>query len=109
MRHEPTASEAKFFEAIRGGKLGVSFRRQVPLAGRFIADFYAAEVRLVVEVDGGYHARRSDADARRDRALARLGYHVLRLGDELVVRDLPAAVARLRATLEALRSPPVPA
>ncbi len=81
MRHEPTASEAKLFEAIRSGKLGVSFRRQVPLAGRFIADFYAAEVRLVVEVDGGYHARRSDADARRDRALEKLGYRVLRLGE----------------------------
>ena len=103
MRHEPTASEAKLFEAIRSEKLGVSFRRQVPLAGRFIADFYAAEVRLVVEVDGGYHALRSDADARRDRVFAKLGYNVLRLGDELVMRDLPAAVERIRATIAALR------
>ena len=73
MRHAPTASEAKLFEALRGGRLGVSFRRQVPLAGRFIADLYAAEVKLVVEVDGGYHAQRERADARGDRALARSG------------------------------------
>ncbi len=104
MRQEPTASEAKLFEAIRGGKLGVSFRRQVPLGGRFIADFYAAEVRLVIEVDGGYHTRRSAADARRDCALAKLGYNVLRISDELAMRDLPAAVERLRAELQALRS-----
>jgi very-short-patch-repair endonuclease len=76
----------------------------VPLAGRFIADFYAAEVRLVVEVDGGYHARRSDADARRDRALEKLGYRVLRLGDEFVMRDLAAAVEQVRDEIEALRS-----
>ncbi len=76
----------------------------MPLAGRFIADFYAAEVRLVVEVDGGYHARRSDADARRDRALEKLGYRVLRLGDEFVMRDLAAAVEQVRDEIEALRS-----
>jgi very-short-patch-repair endonuclease len=52
--------------------------------------------RLVVEVDGDYHARRQQADARRDRALARAGYRVLRLEAELVMHDLPAAVARIR-------------
>ena len=103
MRLAPTSSEARLFEAVRGGRLGVSFRRQVPLAGRFIADLYASEVRLVVEVDGLYHARRGDADARRDRALARIGCHVLRLDAELVMRDLPAAVERIRGEIQRLR------
>jgi very-short-patch-repair endonuclease len=71
MRHAPTTSEERLFEAIRGRRLGVSFRRQVPLVGRFIADLYASEVKLVVEVDGLCHARTKEADARRDRALAR--------------------------------------
>jgi very-short-patch-repair endonuclease len=104
MRRAPTASEARLFEAIRGRRLGVSFRRQVPLAGRFIADLYASEVRLVVEVDGRYHAERAEADARRDRALARLGCTVLRLEDALVMSDLPAAVGRVRAEIERLRA-----
>jgi very-short-patch-repair endonuclease len=103
MRRAPTASEARLFEAIRGRRLGVSFRRQVPLAGRFIADLYASEVRLVVEVDGLYHERREAADARRDRALVRLGCTVLRLEDALVMNDLPAAVERVRAEIERLR------
>jgi very-short-patch-repair endonuclease len=103
MRHAPTLSEAKLFEAVRGGRLGVSFRRQVPLAGRFIADLYASEVRLVVEVDGRYHAERARADARRDRAFGRLGIHVLRLDAELVMRDLDAAVEHIRAEVELLR------
>jgi very-short-patch-repair endonuclease len=104
MRRAPTASEARLFEAVRGGKLGASFRRQVPLVGRFVADMYAPEVRLVVEVDGAYHSRRADDDARRDRALERAGYHVLRIDDALVMRDLPAAVERVREQIAELRS-----
>jgi len=102
MRHSPTSSEARLFEAVRGRRLGVAFRRQVPLLGRFIVDLLAPEVRLVVEIDGGYHAERHAADARRDRALERAGYRVLRLEAELVMRDLPEAVARVRGEIERL-------
>jgi very-short-patch-repair endonuclease len=69
------------------------------LLGRCIADFFAPEARLVVEVDGGYHTRRERADARRDAKLRRAGYRVLRLEAELVMRDLPAALGRIREAL----------
>src|SRR6187549_2727373 len=72
---------------------------QVPLLG-FIANFYASSVRLIVEVDGGYHARRVSADARRDRKLARAGYRVVRVQAELVMRDLPAAVRAVQRALD---------
>jgi very-short-patch-repair endonuclease len=71
----------------------------VPLLGRHIVDFYASSVRLVVEVDGGYHTERSGADARRDRALERAGYRVLRLSEELVTRELEVALGRVRAAV----------
>ena len=103
MRHAPTASEARLFEAIRGGRLGVTFRRQVPVLGRFIGDLLASEVKLIVEIDGGYHAERAAADARRDRALVEAGYRVVRLEEELVMRDVEAAVARVAAEIEELR------
>ena len=103
MRHEPTASEALLFEAVRGGQLGVAFRRQVPVVGRYIVDLLAAELRLVVEIDGAYHGERLEADARRDRALARAGYTVLRLDAELVMRDAVAAIAQIRARIAELR------
>jgi very-short-patch-repair endonuclease len=99
MRHAPTSSEALFFEALRGAQLGVAFRRQVPLLGRFIVDLLAPQVRLVVEIDGGYHAMRRRADARRDRALADAGYRVLRLPVQMVMRDRDAAVALVRAEI----------
>jgi very-short-patch-repair endonuclease len=87
------------FEAVRGGRLGVSFRRQVPLLGRFIADLFAAEVLLVVEVDGGYHGERHRPDEQRDRALARAGYRVLRLEAEMVTNDLEGAVVLVEAEI----------
>src|SRR5216117_417797 len=69
MRHSGTHSEALLFRAIAGRKLGVLFRRQVPLlGGRYIADLYAAEVRLIVEVDWQWHRGRGAADERRGRA-----------------------------------------
>ncbi len=98
-KRAPTRSEARLWAALSGRKLGVAFRRQVPIAKRYIADFLAPAVKLVVEVDGEYHTRQGRADARRDAALCALGYRVLRIEAELVMRDLPAAVALIRVAL----------
>ena len=100
MRAALTASEQLLWSHIRGRRLRVVFRRQVPLLGRFIADFLAPAERLVVEVDGAYHAERARADARRDAALARAGYRVFRVEAELVSRDTEAVLARIRAAFE---------
>jgi very-short-patch-repair endonuclease len=99
MRHQPTPSEAKLWAAISAGQLGISFKRQVPI-GQHIVDVLAPAVKLVIEVDGSSHARRCGADARKDRALTRLGYKVLRLQAELVVTRLPVAVVAIRAALD---------
>jgi very-short-patch-repair endonuclease len=99
MRQVPTESEAALWHLLSGRKLGAAFRRQVPLAGRFIADFLAPSARLVVEVDGGCHRGRAQRDARRDRVLARLGYRVLRLEASLVLREPELARARILAAL----------
>lgn len=98
-RRSPTASEARLWQALRRAALGVAFKRQVPLAGRYIVDFLAPQARLVVEVDGSSHATRQLADERRDRQLGRRGYRVLRLPAALVMRDLAAAVQRIAAAL----------
>ena len=60
MRFNQSPSEQRLWRAIRGRRLGVQFRRQVPL-GRFIVDFFAPEVGVAVEVSSrpgsGRHAR----------------------------------------------------
>jgi len=99
MLHAPTSSEVALWLALRGGALGVAFKRQVPLGERYIADFFAPSVGLVVEVDGGVHRASQAADSRRDERLRRLGYRVVRVGAELVLRDPERALEVIRAAL----------
>jgi very-short-patch-repair endonuclease len=48
-------AERRLWSALRNGRLaGLKFRRQQPI-GRYIADFFCAHARLVVEVDGHQH------------------------------------------------------
>lgn len=93
MLHAPTASEEALWQALRGGALGVAFKRQVPLGDRYIADFYAPSVRLVVEVDGGVHCGSRVADRRRDEWLRRRGYRVVRVSAAHVLSEVAHAVA----------------
>ncbi len=76
--------------------------RQVTLLGRYIVDLLVPELRLVIEVDGLYHERRRAADARRDRALERAGYQVLRIEADVVMGDLDAAVRLIRGEIDRL-------
>jgi very-short-patch-repair endonuclease len=95
MRHNGTETERALWFHLSANKLGVSFKRQV-VVDRFVVDYLASSVRLVVEVDGAYHSRRAAADARRTRVLERLGYRVLRLDAEMVRGNVLQAVACVR-------------
>jgi very-short-patch-repair endonuclease len=101
MRRHPTPTEQALWLHLSAGKLGVAFKRQVPLAGSFIVDFFAPSRGLIVEVEGLVHSRRKASDERRTRKLERLGYRVLRIEASLVEEDVLAAVALVRAALEA--------
>jgi len=99
MRHAPTLSEQLLWSAIRGQRLGVSFRRQ-QVIDQFIVDFLAQEIALVVEVDGdAYHATRIRADAARERKLVRAGYTVLLIPASVVERDFELAVQLVREAI----------
>ncbi|MFZ5892412.1 MAG: endonuclease domain-containing protein [Myxococcota bacterium] len=79
-------------------RCGVSFRRQVVIGER-IVDFLAPSCRLVVEVDGAYHAASPRADARGQCELERLGYRVIRFTNERVLRELESVLAEIRRAL----------
>ena len=98
-RSSPSISEARLWQSLSGSQLGVGFRRQVVI-GRYVADFVAPSVSLIVEVDGGYHARRVGADARRDRDLQRLGYRVLRVSDTAVMQQHDTVLQLIRVALQ---------
>jgi very-short-patch-repair endonuclease len=54
MRAEMTPGERHFWYRCLQ-RLPYKFRRQRPF-GRFIADFYCPELKLVIEIDGDSHA-----------------------------------------------------
>lgn len=96
-RKAPTASEDRLWQALRRKQLdGRKFRRQQPI-GRFITDFFCAEERLIVEVDGSVHALQRAADAERQRMLEAAGYRVIRVSAEDVETNLVIALARIQA------------
>jgi very-short-patch-repair endonuclease len=72
MRQHQTFTEQRLWAELRGGRFGVTFRRQVVI-GRFIADFACSAARLVVEVDGGIHLNRARLDSHRDELFRREG------------------------------------
>jgi adenine-specific DNA-methyltransferase len=89
LRHDDTEAEARLWESLRDRRLGGwKWRRQVP-RGPFIVDFYCAEAKLVVELDGGQHADQVEYDERRTAYLASTGLRVLRFwnSDVLTNRD----------------------
>jgi very-short-patch-repair endonuclease len=65
----------------------------------FVAANKNSNIGLIVEVDGAIHTRKLGADARRDLKLRRAGFRVVRVSAELVLSDLCAAVAIIRAAL----------
>ena len=87
MRHEPTDAERKFWFAVRAHRFsGYKFKRQYPI-GPYIADFVCLERRLVIELDGGQHAQRSDYDAERTAYLQTRGFCVLRYWNDEFLRN----------------------
>ena len=101
MRCNPTTSEQLLWYHLRGRQLhAVQFRRQVVIDS-YIVDFCASSLKLIVEVDGGYHASVVRLDAKREAKLTRRGYHILRVSHELVISHTPAAVSVVRASVEA--------
>ena len=89
MRRNPTAAERHAWALLRNrGILGLKFRRQHVLRG-FIVDFYCAQLRLVLELDGPAHRGldQSEYDDARSQRLRAGGYRILRLRNEQVTRQ----------------------
>jgi 5-methyltetrahydrofolate--homocysteine methyltransferase len=99
MRRAPTRAEEVLWQAVRHKAIdGFKFRRQ-HVIGRFIADFYCAEGRVVIEVDGEIHDHQRQDDADRDDYLRSAGLTVLRFTNDTVLTQLPEVIAAIRQAL----------
>ncbi len=102
MRRALTPPEARLWVCLRRRALaGLKFRRQHPV-GPYVLDFYCAEAKLVVEVDGESHAHpdRIEHDHRRTAWLQRKGLAVVRIPAEEVRINLDGVLASICALAE---------
>ncbi len=101
LRRDSTDAEQLLWSIVRGRQLaGAKFRRRHQF-GPFILDFYCAEHRLAIEVDGGQHTTEvgEERDATRSGYLERHGVRVLRFDNLQVLAELEGVAC---AILEAL-------
>ncbi len=98
LRRDQTNAEKIFWNEVRVRRLlGYKFLRQKPLLG-YIADFYCAELMLVVEIDGSsHHGNGVDSDISRTEALNRRGIRVKRYSNEEVENNIRLVVDNLAA------------
>ena len=100
LRRDPSPAERKlWYEFLRD--LPAKFTRQKPL-GCYVADFYCARVRLVVEVDGDSHFtdRGKRYDEGRTEAFALRGIRVIRFTNSEVTQQFEAVCARIVEALD---------
>ena len=108
LRKNLTKEEYIIWQLLRNRKLdGFKFLRQHPIkvwetSGRYYfyyADFYCAEKRLIVEVDGLIHEQRQAYDFCRDQIMREMNLTVLRIKNEEVNNDVDGVLRRIRNIL----------
>lgn len=91
LRKNQTPEEKLLWQFLRNRKLkGVKFLRQHPITYQnlnndfqfFIPDFYSAEKKLIIEVDGKIHDFQQEYDQSREEILKGLGLNVIRFKNE---------------------------
>ena len=90
LRRIATPAEKRLWYHLRNRRLaGLKFRRQEPIGTR-IVDFYCAEVRLAIELDGSGHAYKVThaSDAERELELNAVGIRVLRFFNSAIYNNL---------------------
>ncbi len=105
LRNNATEAERDLWRHLRNRQLrGVRFNRQVPI-GPFICDFAARSAKLIIELDGGQHAVRTDEDESRSRFLCRKGYRILRFWNNDVLENMEGVLAVIESALSNTPSP----
>jgi very-short-patch-repair endonuclease len=106
LRQEMTDAEKTLWRHLRMRQMGgYKFRRQHPL-GRYILDFVCLEANLVIEIDGGQHAERQNADACRSTWLEERGFRIVRFWNNEVLKDIENVKAAIWNALDLNDQPP---
>lgn len=98
---DKTKAEEILWQELRNRKVeNCKFRRQHPI-GKFIADIYCHEKKLVIEVDGGYHNKeeQKEYDEARTQVINEYGITVIRFTNDEVLNNIQSVLNKIRQSL----------
>ena len=87
LRKNPTESEKKIWKEYLSklNKERFTVLRQKPI-GYFIADFYIAKLKLIIEIDGDIHNRLKERDKDRALFLQKYNLKIIRITNNSILR-----------------------
>ncbi|MCE9613464.1 MAG: endonuclease domain-containing protein [Lentisphaerae bacterium] len=107
LRRKATATEKTLWKHLRNRKVAnTKFRRQ-QCFGPYVLDFYCAELKLNVEIDGGQHDlpdHRLHDQARTDFLMSE-GVRTIRFWNSQIRANVEGVLERLRMEIEHNRPP----
>ncbi len=109
-----TDAEKLLWKLLRNRRLNHwKFRRQHPLSAGFILDFYCAETRVAIELDGSYHKdqEKKILDKNRTAEIEKYGIRVIRFWNAEVLDETESVIRRIvefSSSPPALRATPSP-
>jgi len=107
LRRKCTQSESILWQKLRNKKLNsAKFHRQHAIKfiidrrkRFFVTDFYCAEHKLVIELDGEIHERQKDYDEMRTYIMNILGIKVIRFKNEEVEKNCDTVMMKIAKEL----------
>jgi very-short-patch-repair endonuclease len=105
-RKSLTEAENILWNILRNrGFMELKFRRQHPIMS-YIADFYCHELKLIIEVDGGYHftPEQETKDKIRIQELSTQSFHVVRFSNNEILFNLENSMIELTLLINRLKS-----
>lgn len=110
LRQQPTRAEVFLWFCLRNKKLlGYKFRRQHSV-GRYVLDFFCAELMLGIEVDGITHLdpAKQEQDKIRQQWIGGQGVRMVRFTDNEILADPDVVLEKLRQLILSSPNPSSP-
>lgn len=98
LRRNSTEAEERLWLAVKNNQIEeCKFRRQHPLS-IYVADFYCHALKLVIEIDGGYHLDDEQRllDEKRTSDIEFQGLKVIRFTNEEIMLKLPEVIDKIK-------------
>jgi methionyl-tRNA synthetase len=109
LRQNPTDAETRLWYLLRDRRIAnAKFRRQHPVVldgHRYVLDFFCAEAKLCVELDGSQHQQQVQHDTERTRLLEAHGIQVMRFWNNEVLENTEAVAETLWLALNSKQTP----